>query len=253
MNKKVLATILGCFAVATIILTGVFYLGGSDSDSNVIDLNEAEYSAASNVSNEEENVEAGETVGTEESDASTGEAAEAQTEDTTEAGNTVAETEEETENLHGLSTEANAVVNSLDFNESSSLLWPIEGDILLDFSVENTIYFPTLNEYKTNPAIVIQADVDLPVVAAATGVVSEIGEDNEIGVYMKMLIGNDYELTYGQIINPLFEVGETVEEGSIIGYITDPTKYYVTEGYNLYFKVTQADEPVDPLDYLSYD
>lgn len=253
MKKKVLATILGCFAAATIILTGAFYLSGNSDESNVIDLNEVEYSETADVADNEENVEAGETVNTETvADETT--VPETTTEAETESANITPEEEtEEVVDLHGLSTEANAVISSLEFNESSTLLWPVEGDILLDYSVENTIYFPTMNEYKTNPAIIIQGDENLPVVAATTGVVSEIAEDDEIGIYMKMLIGNDYELTYGQIINPLAEVGDTVEEGTLIGYINEPTKYYTTEGYNLYFAVSRNEESLDPLDYLSYD
>ena len=250
MKKKVLATILGCFAAATIILTGTYYFGESSEKGNIIDLNEADYSDDSDVAINSENSVADETVNAKPEETTTEEVT---TEKITETESATKVSEEETEDLHGLSTEANALIASLDFNEESTMLWPVEGDILLEYNMENTIYFSTLDEYKTNPAIVIQADEDLPVVAAATGVVSEIGEDSEIGVYLKTLIGNDYELTYGQIINPTIEVGDTVEEGMVIGYINEPTNYYAKEGYNLYFKVMCNDEPVDPLDYLSYD
>lgn len=152
--------------------------------------------------------------------------------------------------LNGLSTEANAMISSLDFGVDSDMLWPVEGNILLEYNMDNTIYFSTLNEYKTNPALVIQGTEYAPVIAAAKGVVTEIDENDEIGVYMKMSVGNDYEVTYGQIINPTVEIGETVEAGATIACVNEPTRYYEKEGYNLYFSVTKDGEPVDPMEFL---
>lgn len=152
--------------------------------------------------------------------------------------------------LKGLSTEANAAINKLSFNRDSELTWPLNGNILLEYSMDSTVYFSTLNEYKTNPAIIIQAEEFAPVIAAAKGVVTELGENDEIGVYMKMAIGNDYELTYGQIVNPTVKVGETVKAGQSIACVNEPTRYYEKEGYNLYFSVTKDGKPVDPMEFL---
>lgn len=152
--------------------------------------------------------------------------------------------------LNGLSTEANAMISSLKFNKDSEMMWPVQGNILLEYNMDNTIYFSTLDQYKTNPAIVIQGTEYAPVVAAAKGVVTEISDNEELGVYMKMAIGDDYEVTYGQIVNPTVEVGETVEAGETIACVNEPTRYYEKEGYNLYFSVTKDGEPVDPMEFL---
>lgn len=152
--------------------------------------------------------------------------------------------------LNGLSTEANAVINSLKFNKDSEMLWPVQGNILMEYNMDNTIYFSTLNEYKTNPSLIIQGEEYAPVVAAAKGVVTEIGENDELGIFMKMSIGNNYEVTYGQIVNPIVEVGQTVEAGAQIACINEPTRYYEKEGYNLNFSVTKDGKPVDPMNFL---
>ena len=60
---------------------------------------------------------------------------------------------------------------------------------------------------------------------------------------MKVAMGNDYFATYGQIINPQYEVGQTVEAGSVIGYVNKPTSSYEKEGDNLYFQVTKKNKP----------
>ena len=41
-----------------------------------------------------------------------------------------------------------------------------------------------------------------------------------------------------------------ISPGEVIGYISEPTKYYSEEGSNLYFELQKNGEPVDPLDYL---
>lgn len=38
--------------------------------------------------------------------------------------------------------------------------------------------------------------------------------------------------------------------GEVIGYISEPTKYYSEEGSNLYFELQKDDQPVDPMGYF---
>lgn len=40
--------------------------------------------------------------------------------------------------------QANSPAVSLSFNQESILMWPVEGNVILGFNMENTIYFPTL-------------------------------------------------------------------------------------------------------------
>ena len=40
------------------------------------------------------------------------------------------------------------------------------------------------------------------------------------------------------------------EKGQIIGYVSEPTKYYTVEGNHLYLKMMVNQEAVDPLDYM---
>ena len=53
-------------------------------------------------------------------------------------------------------------------------------------------------------------------------------------------------------LNPQYEVGQTVEAGSVIGYVNKPTSSYEKEGDNLYFQVTKKNKPKDPLKYMDY-
>lgn len=139
--------------------------------------------------------------------------------------------------------------SNLKFNEEKGLLWPIKNnpDVIMKYSMDKGVFFQTLAQYKCNPAIIIAGEVGEEVLSAADGVITKISDNEETGLTLTMAIGNDYNLTYGQLKDCAVDVGDVVKEGDIIGKVAKPTKYYVVEGSNLYFEVTEKDETVDPL------
>lgn len=137
-----------------------------------------------------------------------------------------------------------------DFSDTSKLTWPIMGNIILDYSMDSTIYFPTLDQYKCNPALIIQGDVSAPVSAPANARVVETGSNEEIGNYVVLDLGNDYTVTCGQLKDIQVVKDEYIYQGSLLGYVSEPTKYYSVEGNNLFFEMEHGGQPVDALDYL---
>lgn len=131
-----------------------------------------------------------------------------------------------------------------------SLEWPVEGEVILDFSMDQSIYFPTLAQYQYNPAMIIGAAEGTEVFAAAAGTVIDLGKSSEYGHYVTMDLGDGFELTYGQLFDITTEVGETLEMGDRIAMVAYPTGNYVEEGDNLYLKLTQDGVAVDPALYL---
>lgn len=142
------------------------------------------------------------------------------------------------------------VAQAVHFGETDGLVWPISGNVLLNFSMDKTIYFPTLAQYKYNPAIVIEAQEGENIVAAASGEVLRIYSDEETGQTVVMNLGDGYELTYGQLDNLQVYTGDYVEAGEVLGTVAAPTKYYSVEGSNVYFKLTKDGEPINPLGKL---
>ena len=139
---------------------------------------------------------------------------------------------------------------TLDFHEKDGLVWPIVGDVLINYSMDKTIYFPTLQQYKYNPAIVIAATQGENISAAANGRVTSVGYDPVIGNTVVMDLGNGYELTYGQLENIIVSEGSYVSVGDGIGTVASPTKYYSLEGTNVYFKLTKDGKPINPMSQL---
>ena len=138
----------------------------------------------------------------------------------------------------------------INFSEDTLMEWPVNGNILLDYSMDQTTYFPTLDQYKLSPAIAVGAVEGAPVVAAVNGTVYSVEQDAQTGTTLTMEIGNGYQAIYGQLTDLTVSEGDTVKKGTTIGYIAQPTKYYSTEGTNLYFEMKKDGEPIDPIAYL---
>ena len=139
-----------------------------------------------------------------------------------------------------------------NFDASSKLIWPVEGNVIIGFDMNNTVYFSTLDLYKCSDSVYIQSDVGTPVYAGHACQVEEIGYDTEIGNNVTVEMGSGYVVTYGQLRDVQIEKGATLEEGELIGYVASPTKYFSVEGSHLYIKMTKDGVAIDPLDYLNY-
>ncbi|MEE0420197.1 MAG: M23 family metallopeptidase [Lachnospiraceae bacterium] len=136
------------------------------------------------------------------------------------------------------------------YDDSVPLTWPVAGNVVVDYSMDATVYFPTLDQYKYSPSLIIGADVGSQVVASTKGIVESVDVNEETGTTVTLNIGNNYELVYGQLKEVTVAVGNTVETGQLLGYVSEPTKYYCEEGSNLYFQVMKDGEPADPFLYL---
>lgn len=138
----------------------------------------------------------------------------------------------------------------LSFGENEKLLWPIDGNVLMNYSMDQTIYFATLDQYKYNPALVIEGQVGQDVRSVKEGEVILIEKNADTGNTVTVSLGDGYEAKYGQLGEVLVTQGERISQGDLIGYLGEPTKYYTVEGCNLYFQLLKDGEPVNPLEYL---
>lgn len=140
---------------------------------------------------------------------------------------------------------------NLNFDASQKLQWPVAGrELIKSYSMDSLVYYATLEEYKVCPAIMIQAQPGDAVLAPADGVVSKIASNEEIGNYICLKLGDEYEAIIGNMDNISVSEGDYLLKGTVLGGLAAPTKYYVTEGPNLYFELQKGGQPVDPLDFL---
>ena len=174
------------------------------------------------------------------------------TKEDSQAANTAADgsTENRMDTWETDSTQTAGTAMNLNFGEDSQLLWPVDGNVLLSFSMDKTVYFSTLDQYKYNPAMVISGAEGDQVIASAPGIVKSIDVTAETGTTVNVDLGNGYELFYGQLKEVPVKAGDYVDAKTVLGYVGQPTKYYSVEGCNVYFEMRKDGQPVNPMEYL---
>lgn len=137
------------------------------------------------------------------------------------------------------------VEKTLHFSEEDGLKQPVQSDILMHYSMNQSIYFATLDQYKYNPATIFSAAEGTDAIACAPGKVTSVFENEEIGKAVSLDLGDGYVATYGQLADIAVKENSYVNPGEKIGSVAAPTKYYSAEGSNLYFSLTHDGEPVN--------
>lgn len=138
----------------------------------------------------------------------------------------------------------------LFFEEGMGIQWPVEGNVVMNYSDDHLIYHATLDQFRTHDAIAIAAEAGTEVVAAADGVVVSVEESAQTGVTVTTAIGNDYFLVYGQLEGSDIKVGDSVSRGEAIGTVAEVSRFYSKEGDNLYFQVRCGEETLNPMSLL---
>lgn len=164
--------------------------------------------------------------------------AEASAKDAAVAENEPAEAAEDESEADTEEAEMAGNVLNAGYSSENVMSWPVRGEVIMDYSMDKTIYYPTLQEYKCNPSILIQSEEGTDVAAAFSGTVADVYHDAQLGTVLEMSLGNGYEAYYGQLENVDVAVGDTVRQGQIIGTVSTPTRFYSIEGSHLNFRVT---------------
>ncbi len=162
-------------------------------------------------------------------------------------GTTQASTQEVTEETEKTTQ---TMQQSIAYNGKTKLTWPVTGNILLPYSVDATIYFESLDQYRTNKGILIEAKEGTAAKAVKQAKVAEVRKTAEYGQTVLLDLGSGYTALYGQLKELTVKTGDTVEKGQIIGKVSAPTDYYTLEGTNLYFQMEKDKKTVDPGKYL---
>lgn len=147
-----------------------------------------------------------------------------------------------------VNAEGEIVANSYD--EGGALVWPVEGTVILPYSMDTTVFFKTLKSYRCNPGVLIAADEGSNVLSAYEGVVESVTEDKEHGTVVTVIMGNGYKAKYGQLMNVTVSEGDVISTAQNIGEVAPVTSYYAEEGNHVYFELQKDGKPVNPVIYM---
>ncbi|MDO5403038.1 MAG: M23 family metallopeptidase [Eubacteriales bacterium] len=235
----IMALVFGVYSVATSVKKG-------NDKNNIVNLNETEENVA--IKTEDGNLD--------ENDAYD-ELHEVEAADSGAVDNTATTRQEETTFIEETTVSAEeaaaAALTGYPFSEGNLMGWPVTGDIAMKYSMDTTIFYKTLGQYKCSPAIMISSAVGTEVKAAAPGVVESVENLKETGITMTISMGNGYKAVYGMLNEVSLASGDAVNGGDTIGTVGMQSAYYKEEGPGLYFQVLKNGEPVDPMSYLEQE
>jgi murein DD-endopeptidase MepM/ murein hydrolase activator NlpD len=164
------------------------------------------------------------------------------------------------DNTTGQESAAQAVPESNDsftftpFTENDKMIWPVQGELAMAYSMDRLIYDPTLDQYRTNDDIRISAQEGTPVKAGADGKIVEINNNQVYGNYIVVDNGNGWLTTYGQLMDGLLvNEGDIVKAGQVIGGVGKPSAYGALNGTHVNLRITKENEPIDPQTVLLAD
>lgn len=133
------------------------------------------------------------------------------------------------------------------FDEEEGLFWPVNGEVIMKYSMEAPVFYQTTQTFRTSDGILIKAEKGEKVVASSDGVIKSIYTSDERGNVIEMDIGDGYTISYGQLDNVCVKVGDEVLAEQKIGEVAQPTSYYNAEGSHIYMQVKEKDTQIDPL------
>lgn len=129
--------------------------------------------------------------------------------------------------------------------------WPVNGAVIADYSVETLLYDETMLDWRTHEGIDLAAAVGTRVLATAAGTVSEIYDDDFMGITVAIDHGDGLVSVYSNLTAaPTVEVGDEVYTGDIIGAVGETAAAESGRAPHLHFAMYQNDTPVDPERYL---
>ena len=72
------------------------------------------------------------------------------------------------------------------FSEEDTLLWPVDGNVIMNYSMDKTVYFSTLDQFKYNPALIFSGAEGDQVIAGAAGIVKSIDVTAQTGTSVNL-------------------------------------------------------------------
>ena len=130
-------------------------------------------------------------------------------------------------------------------------VYPVEGEILKSFAMENLVFSETLQEWVVHKGIDIKAPRTTIVKAAEEGTVKSIKNDPRYGLTVIIEHREGYKTIYSNLLTTEFVTeGEAVTKGQSIGTVGNSAAFEIADEPHLHFEMLKDDVTVDPTVYL---
>ena len=129
--------------------------------------------------------------------------------------------------------------------------WPVKGTIIAGFSVEALAYNETMGDWRTHNGLDIASERGTQVLAAASGTVTALYEDDLMGTVVEIDHGQGLVSQYANLAAvPTVAVGDAVSTGSVIGSVGQTAAAESGRASHLHYALLKDGYAVDPAEYL---
>ena len=128
---------------------------------------------------------------------------------------------------------------------------PVPGETVAAFSVSELRYSETLGDWRTHDGIDMAAAEGDSVVAAMSGTVVSVANDDLMGTTVVLSHDDGYQTTYANLRpDTAVTPGQYVSAGQIIGAVGSTALIESAQAPHLHFSVTKDGDAVDPEEFL---
>lgn len=128
---------------------------------------------------------------------------------------------------------------------------PLVGEEIAAFSVDELRYNETFGDWRTHDGIDIKADAGTQVLAASSGTVLSVADDDLMGTTVVIAHDGGYETTYSNLQSvPTVAPEQYVSAGQVIGAVGATSLAEASMSPHLHFSVTKDGEIIDPQEFL---
>ena len=128
---------------------------------------------------------------------------------------------------------------------------PLSGETVAAFSMEELAYSETLADWRTHDGIDIKADAGTQVLAASSGTVLSVADDDLMGTTVVVSHDGGYETTYSNLQSvPTVAPEQYVSAGQVIGAVGETSLAEAGMTPHLHFSVTKDGAAIDPQEFL---
>ena len=128
---------------------------------------------------------------------------------------------------------------------------PLVGEEVAAFSVDELKYNETLGDWRTHDGVDIAAEVGTQVLAACSGTVTQVIDDDLMGTSVTIAHDDGYKTIYSNLQSvPTVSEGQQVSAGEVIGSVGCTSIAEFAVPAHLHFGVTKDGVPCDPQEFL---
>ncbi|MBR6812606.1 MAG: M23 family metallopeptidase, partial [Oscillospiraceae bacterium] len=131
---------------------------------------------------------------------------------------------------------------------------PLKGSVMLEHSMDTLVYSATLGHWRVHPGMDILAEAGTPVMAASSGEVVSVYQDDALGNTVTISHSDGMSTVYANLSSEVcVQEGWAVAAGDVIGFVGTSALSESSDAPHLHFEMLCEGERIDPRDILAFE